>query len=97
MVQRENAIVNRLNKTRVERKPDLKLEKDDRLKELRKRDQAAQLLRVRSHPPFFFLPTFLELPICFPFVLPIGCHHFPAFRCFAPVMRSPQPRHSADS
>lgn len=45
--QRENPIVNRLNKTKVEKKPDLKQERDDRLKELRKRDQAAQLLRVR--------------------------------------------------
>ncbi|RFN48715.1 coiled-coil domain-containing protein 25 [Fusarium flagelliforme] len=38
--QRENPIVNRLNKTKVEKKPDLKQERDDRLKELRRRDQA---------------------------------------------------------
>ncbi|KAG5918892.1 hypothetical protein E4U42_006714, partial [Claviceps africana] len=38
---RENAIVNRLNKTRVERKPDLKQEREDRLKELRKREVEA--------------------------------------------------------
>jgi hypothetical protein len=44
--QQENPIVNRLNKTRVEKHPDLKQEKDDRLKELRKRDQAAQQQRV---------------------------------------------------
>lgn len=45
--QRENPIVNRLNKTRVEKKPDLKQEKEDRLRELRKRDQASMQLRVK--------------------------------------------------
>lgn len=45
---RENAIVNRLNKTKVEKKPDLKAERDDMLKELRKKEQAAQLIKVRS-------------------------------------------------
>ncbi|KAK6703937.1 hypothetical protein SNK05_007878 [Fusarium graminearum] len=44
--QRENPIVNRLNKTKVEKKPDLKQERDDRLKELRRRDQAVFLARV---------------------------------------------------
>ncbi|CEJ82435.1 Putative Coiled-coil domain-containing protein 25 [[Torrubiella] hemipterigena] len=39
--QRENPIVNRLNKTKVERKPDLKQEKDDHDREIRKKDQAA--------------------------------------------------------
>lgn len=38
--------MNRLNKTKVERKPDFKQEKDDRLKELRQKDQAAQQKRV---------------------------------------------------
>lgn len=47
--QRENPIVNRLNKTKVERKPDLQQEREDRLKELRRRDQAAQQLRVSQH------------------------------------------------
>jgi len=46
--QRENRIVNRLNKTKVEKKPDFKQEKDDRLKELRRRDQAAQLIRKKE-------------------------------------------------
>lgn len=46
MRERENAIINRLNKTKVEKHPDLKQEKDDRLRELRKKDQAAQLARV---------------------------------------------------
>ncbi len=46
MPQRENPIVNRLNKTKVEMHPDLKQEKDDRMRELRKRDQAAQQQRV---------------------------------------------------
>ncbi|CAG9956029.1 unnamed protein product [Clonostachys rosea f. rosea IK726] len=48
VVQRENPIVNRLNKTKVEKKPDFKQEKDDRLRELRKRDQAAQLIRKKE-------------------------------------------------
>lgn len=53
VAQRENPIVNRLNKTKVEKKPDFKLERDDRLKELRKRDQAAQLQKVSTSPlPF---------------------------------------------
>lgn len=46
MPERENAIINRLNKTKVEKHPDLRQEKEDHLKELRKRDQAAQLARV---------------------------------------------------
>ncbi|KAK4079122.1 hypothetical protein Trihar35433_227 [Trichoderma harzianum] len=45
---RENPIVNRLNKTKVEKKPDLKAERDDMLKELRKRDQAAQLIKKKE-------------------------------------------------
>lgn len=47
IAQRENPIVNRLNKTKVEKYPDLRQEKEDRLKELRKRDQAAVQARVR--------------------------------------------------
>jgi hypothetical protein len=43
---RQNPIVNRLNKTKVEKKPDFKQEKDDRMKELRQKDQAAQQKRV---------------------------------------------------
>ncbi|QPC74367.1 hypothetical protein HYE68_005119 [Fusarium pseudograminearum] len=46
--QRENPIVNRLNKTKVEKKPDLKQERDDRLKELRRRDQAVFLARKKE-------------------------------------------------
>lgn len=57
MPQRENAIINRLNKTKVEKYPDLKQEKDDRLRELRKRDQAAQLARVCHAPSSVFLGT----------------------------------------
>jgi hypothetical protein len=44
--QRENPIVNRLNKTKVEKQPDLRQEKEDHLKELRKKDQVAQQARV---------------------------------------------------
>ncbi|KAF3766135.1 hypothetical protein M406DRAFT_60613 [Cryphonectria parasitica EP155] len=46
--QRENAIVNRLNKTKVEKHPDLRQEKEDRLKELRKKDQATQQARKKE-------------------------------------------------
>ncbi|EPE08757.1 coiled-coil domain-containing protein 25 [Ophiostoma piceae UAMH 11346] len=46
--QRENVIVNRLNKTKVEKHPDLRQEKEDRQKELRKRDQSAQLARKKE-------------------------------------------------
>lgn len=46
--KRENAIVNRLNKTKVEKFPDLREEKEARLKELGKRDRDAQQARVRS-------------------------------------------------
>lgn len=46
MRERENDIINRLNKTKVEKHPDLKQEKDDRQRELRKKDQSAQLARV---------------------------------------------------
>ena len=59
--QRENPIVNRLNKTKVEKKPDLKQEKEDRLKELRQRDQAAQQLRVCPLP---LLPRSISLLCC---------------------------------
>ncbi|KAG5984999.1 hypothetical protein E4U55_002106 [Claviceps digitariae] len=45
---RENAIVNRLNKTKVERKPDLKQERDERLKELRRREVEAMQARRKE-------------------------------------------------
>jgi hypothetical protein len=51
--QRENPIVNRLNKTKVEKFPDLQMEKEERLKSLRKKDQAARLERV-SHIFWWF-------------------------------------------
>jgi hypothetical protein len=44
--QRENPIVNRLNKTKVEKFPDFQMEKEERLKTQRKKDQAAQQERV---------------------------------------------------
>lgn len=48
VAQRENPIVNRLNKTKVEKQPDLKQERDDRQRELQKRDQAVQLARKKE-------------------------------------------------
>ncbi len=47
---RENPIINRLNKTKVEKHPDLKQEKDDRQRELRKLDQAVQQQRASISP-----------------------------------------------
>ncbi|KAI9785742.1 MAG: Coiled-coil domain-containing protein 25 [Geoglossum umbratile] len=46
--KRENPIVNRLNKTKVEKLPDLRQEKENRLKELRERDRAAQQERKKE-------------------------------------------------
>ncbi len=44
--QRENPIINRLNKTKVEKFPDLQMEREEKLKALRKKDQAVRLARV---------------------------------------------------
>lgn len=44
--ERKNPIVNRLNKTKVEKHPDLAQERADRNKELRKKDRAGQQARV---------------------------------------------------
>lgn len=49
--QRLNPIVNRLNKTKVEKYPDLRQEKQDREKELRKKDTAARQARVSCDRP----------------------------------------------
>jgi hypothetical protein len=46
--QRENPIVNRLNKTKVEKFPDLKTEKEDRDKELRQKERKTQMARVSA-------------------------------------------------
>ncbi|KAK7980111.1 hypothetical protein PG989_012568 [Apiospora arundinis] len=48
VAERENAIVNRLNKTKVEKHPDLRQEKEDRQKELRKRDNSALQARKKE-------------------------------------------------
>ena len=48
--KRENAIVDRLNKTRVEKFPDLRKEKDDRDREERKKERIAAQEKVRKHP-----------------------------------------------
>jgi hypothetical protein len=54
--QRENAIVNRLNKTKVENtQPELSQEKEEHLRQNRKKDQAARLERVS----FFLFLSFL--------------------------------------
>ncbi|RPA87767.1 DUF814-domain-containing protein [Ascobolus immersus RN42] len=45
---RENPIVNRLNKTKVEKFPNLREEKDEREKELRRRQKSAQLERAKE-------------------------------------------------
>lgn len=63
VAQRENPIINRLNKTKVEKFPDLAMEREARQKELRKKDRAAQQARVSS--PSLYSPLHLAcaLPI----------------------------------
>ncbi|RDW82091.1 hypothetical protein BP6252_03203 [Coleophoma cylindrospora] len=46
--QRENPIVNRLNKTKEEKFPDLAMEKEEKLKQIRKKEQAEKLERKRE-------------------------------------------------
>ncbi|KAK3202887.1 hypothetical protein GRF29_154g1104331 [Pseudopithomyces chartarum] len=46
--KRENPIVNRLNKTKVEKYPDLAMEKEARLKELRIKDRDSQQARRKE-------------------------------------------------
>ncbi|KAF2671856.1 DUF814-domain-containing protein [Microthyrium microscopicum] len=48
VIARENPIVNRLNKTKVERFPDLRQEREDRLQELRRREQSTRQQRVKE-------------------------------------------------
>ncbi|KAF2428966.1 DUF814-domain-containing protein [Tothia fuscella] len=48
VIQRLNPIVNRLNKTKVEKFPDLRQEKEDRARELRSRDRSTQLKRQKE-------------------------------------------------
>ena len=48
VAKRENPIVNRLNKTKVEKFPDFRQEKEDRAKELRKKDRSVIAERVRK-------------------------------------------------
>ncbi|KAF2458944.1 hypothetical protein BDY21DRAFT_339354 [Lineolata rhizophorae] len=48
VAQRENSIVNRLNKTKVEKFPNLREERENRQKELRRRDRAAQQARQKE-------------------------------------------------
>jgi hypothetical protein len=64
VAQRENPIVNRLNKTKVEKFPDLAMEKENRLKELRKRDRLAQQARVSYWIPS--LPLIQFAPLLYP-------------------------------
>lgn len=45
---RENAIINRLNKTKVEKQPDLRQEREDHLKEQRKKDLAVHQARKKE-------------------------------------------------
>jgi hypothetical protein len=52
VAQRENPIVNRLNKTKVEKFPDLAMEREEKLKALRKKDQFAKLERVSKRRMF---------------------------------------------
>ena len=53
---RENAIVNRLNKTKVEKHPDLRQEKEDRERELRKIERIAQQEKVSWMLQYLLFP-----------------------------------------
>lgn len=53
--KRENPIINRLNKTKVEKFPDLRMEREERLKVQSKKTQAAVQARV-SLPDLKFWP-----------------------------------------
>ena len=75
---RENPIVNRLNKTKVEKKPDLQQERDDRLKELRSREQLAQLARVRYLLFSSVSPLSLPLPPLSPIFSSVPIQPFPS-------------------
>jgi len=48
VAQRENPIINRLNKTKVEKFPDLLMEKEERLRALGKKNQAAVQARKKE-------------------------------------------------
>lgn len=48
VAQRENAIVNRLNKTKEEKQPDLAKEREERDARMRRKDQAAQQARRKE-------------------------------------------------
>ena len=73
--QRENAIINRLNKTRVEvAQPELRQEREEHLRQLRKKDQAAVQARVSYLTPlplpisaFSFYNLFFSFFVSFPF------------------------------
>lgn len=69
--KRENPIVNRLNKTKVEKYPDLAMEKEARLKELRIKDRDAQQARVRC---FFPIPEHhFAISFSLPFHTSVSC------------------------
>ena len=70
--QRENPIVNRLNKTKVEKFPDLREEREARRAELRKRDQGALQAKVCMLSSFFHHSTlrfFLSRKLLYVFLL----------------------------
>ncbi|KAI4721353.1 DUF814-domain-containing protein [Aureobasidium sp. EXF-10727] len=48
VAKRENPIVNRLNKTKVEKFPDFRQEKEDRAKELRKKDRSVIAAKAKE-------------------------------------------------
>ena len=50
VVTRENPIVNRLNKTKVEEFPNLRQQKEDKNKEIRRKNRAAEQQRVSKSP-----------------------------------------------
>ena len=72
--QRENPIVNRLNKTKVEKFPDLREEREARQRELRSRDRDALQAKVSGCSSSSF-----------PFQIPKYCYA-PSFSCNPPFL-----------
>jgi hypothetical protein len=97
--KRENAIINRLNKTKTEKYPDLREEKEARLKELGRRDRDAQQARVRAfliprlNSSFHFdssLRCSLLFACAFPHTASRRLRLAPQLQCFHPTCTNPK-------
>ncbi len=89
--QRENPIVNRLNKTKVEKFPDLREEREARRAELRKRDQGALQAKVRifihsRNASLFYMYPF-RATLLYIWVYSYGLsYHLQPLRCYISII-----------